>query len=580
MKFFRVLPLLCVLGGFVLPGFALDREAFTFTRYDLNVRVEPEQQRLGVRGKITLRNDSGAPQRNAVLQISSSLNWSSIRMDGQPVEFLTQVFTSDIDHTGALSEAIVTFPRAIDPNQTIELELGYEGIIPQDATRLTRIGVPENTAKHSDWDQIARPFTVVRGIGNVAWYPIATESANLSEPRSVSVEVGRWKKRETQTRFDVDLCPTSSESQPAAQNLMNEPRSFAAKASGGAGTTCVSHSYRPLGTLVPLFAIGNYANLNNPAVEIHHLADHKSAADDYVLAVEQVAPFIERWFGDHRVSPDVKAEVVDLPDPGAAPFESGSMLLTPLTDDDTTMLLSALHQLTQVVFPSPRPWIFEGLPLFAQLSYLEREKGRTAAMAYLENHRNVFLQSETHRDGAQPDLGAQDSLINSPDEFYIEAKSMNVWWMLRDMVGEAALTAALHNYKAASDTRTDYLERLIEAQAHRDLSWFFNDWVYRDRGVPDFRIVSVYPRQLAVGGYLVTVTVENRGTAAAEVPVTLKSAATESSARLIVPPKSAASVRIEIPAMPLEAVVNDGSVPETDTSNHRYRIPPGSETQN
>src|SRR5215469_3874411 len=137
MKFFRVLPLLCVLGGFVLPGFALDREAFTFTRYDLNVRVEPEQQRLGVRGKITLRNDSGAPQRNAVLQISSSLNWSSIRMDGQPVEFLTQVFTSDIDHTGALSEAIVTFPRAIDPNQTIDLELGYEGIIPR-----TQLGLP------------------------------------------------------------------------------------------------------------------------------------------------------------------------------------------------------------------------------------------------------------------------------------------------------------------------------------------------------------------------------------------------------------------------------------------------------
>ena len=32
---------------------SLDREAFTFTKYDLDVRVEPGQQRLGVRGKIT-----------------------------------------------------------------------------------------------------------------------------------------------------------------------------------------------------------------------------------------------------------------------------------------------------------------------------------------------------------------------------------------------------------------------------------------------------------------------------------------------------------------------------------------------
>jgi len=576
MKLFRVLSLLFVLG-LVLPGFAVDREAFTFTSYDLNVRVEPEQQRLGVRGKITLRNDSSAPQRNAVLQISSTLNWSSIRVEGQPADFLTQVYTSDVDHSGALSEAIVTFPRAIGPKQTIELELGYEGIIPQDTTRLTRIGVPGDTAKHSDWDQIGRTFTVVRGIGYVAWYPIATESANLSEPSSISVEVGRWKQRETEAQFDVDLCVTGSESQPVPQNLMNEPHPVAAKAGGGDGTTCVPHSYQPLGRLVPVFAIGDYANLNKPAVEIHYLAEHKSAADDYALAVEQVVPFIDRWFPVHPASPGGKAKVVDLPDQGAAPFESGGMLLAPLTDDDTTMLLSALRQLTHAAFPSPRPWISDGLPLFAQLSYLEREKGRTAAMAYLENHRKVLLESETHRASAQPELAAQDSLINSPDEFYVEGKAMNVWWMLRDMVGEAALTAALHNYQAANDTRADYLERLIEAQAHRDLSWFFNDWVYRDRGLPDFRIVSVYPRQLAVGGYLVTVTVENQGTAAAEVPVTLKNAVTETSQRLIVPPKSTASVRIEIAAMPQEAVVNDGSVPETDRNNNRYPIQPGSD---
>ena len=577
MKFFGFLAFLFVLDGLVLPAFALDRGAFTFTSYDLNVRVEPEQQRLGVRGKITLRNDSGAPQRNAVLQISSTLNWSSIRMEGQAVDFSTQVYTSDLDHTGALSEAIVTFPRAIDPKQTVELELGYEGIVPQDTTRLTRIGVPEGTAKHSDWDQIARTFTVVRGIGYVVWYPIASESANLSVPSSVSVEVGRWKERETQAQFDVELCVTGSESQTALENLMNDPGLLATKTSGSDGTSCVSHSYHPLGRLVPVFAVGNYANLNKPAVEIHHLADHRSAAEDYVLAVEQVAPFIERWFGGHRASPDLKAEVVDLPDQGAAPFESGGMLLAPLTDDDTTMLLSALRQLTHVAFPSPRPWISDGLPLFAQLSYLEREKGRTAAMAYLEHHRNVLLQSETHRDSAQPDLDARDSLINSPDEFYLQAKAMNVWWMLRDMVGEAALTAALHNYQASSDTRADYLEKLIEGQAHRDLSWFFNDWVYRDHGLPEFRIVSVYPRQLATGGYLVTVRVENQGAAAAEVPVTLKNAITETTERLIVPAKSTASVRMEIAAMPLEAVVNDGSVPEINPSNNRYRIQPESD---
>src|SRR5579859_3915098 len=86
---------------------AIDREAFTFTKYDLSVRLEPEQQRIGVRGKITLRNDSAIAQRSPSLQISSTLNWSSIQFEGQPVEFVSQIYTSDIDHTGALSEAVV-----------------------------------------------------------------------------------------------------------------------------------------------------------------------------------------------------------------------------------------------------------------------------------------------------------------------------------------------------------------------------------------------------------------------------------------------------------------------------------------
>ncbi len=63
----RTLCLLCVLCGPVLGCFALDREAFSISNYDLNVQVEPEQHRLGVRGKMMLRNDSAAPQTIAVL---------------------------------------------------------------------------------------------------------------------------------------------------------------------------------------------------------------------------------------------------------------------------------------------------------------------------------------------------------------------------------------------------------------------------------------------------------------------------------------------------------------------------------
>src|SRR6202041_2259080 len=164
MKFFSVI-VLCILGSFASAAWALDREAFTIAKYDLAITLEPRQQRLGARGKITLRNDSAHPQKIAALQISSSLNWRSIRVDGKPVQYVSQPYMSDIDHTGALSEAIVTLPADVQPKDSVEVEIGYEGVIPLDTTRLTRVGVPEAIAKHSSWGQISPSFTAVRGAG-------------------------------------------------------------------------------------------------------------------------------------------------------------------------------------------------------------------------------------------------------------------------------------------------------------------------------------------------------------------------------------------------------------------------------
>jgi hypothetical protein len=167
-RFLCALYVLCVLCGSSFFAAALDREAFTITKYDLQVSLEPQQQRLGARGTIIVRNDSAQPQKVVALQISSSLSWRAIRVGGKPVQFVSQLFVSDIDHTGALSEAIVTLPAEVKPKDSVELEIGYEGVIPQDATRLTRVGVPAEIARRTSWDQIGAAFTAVRGAGYVA----------------------------------------------------------------------------------------------------------------------------------------------------------------------------------------------------------------------------------------------------------------------------------------------------------------------------------------------------------------------------------------------------------------------------
>ena len=106
---------------------------------------------------------------------------------------------------------------------------------------------------------------------------------------------------------------------------------------------------------------------------VHFLSGHDVAATNFADAAEKIAPLITDWFGPMRE----KAKTADLPDPKAAAFESGALLLTPLASDDSKLAgLAAAHQLTHASFLSFRPWIEEGLAHFAQALYLEREKGR------------------------------------------------------------------------------------------------------------------------------------------------------------------------------------------------------------
>ena len=146
--------------------------------------------------------------------------------------------------------------------------------------------------------------------------------------------------------------------------------------------------------------------------------------------------------------------------------------------------------------------------------------------------------------------------------------------MLRDMVGEAALKKAIAAYRPEDDKEPSYIQRLITAQTQRDLQWFFDDWVYHDRGLPDFKVESAYSRKTTTDSSIVTITVDNLGTTGAEVPVIVKFKGGEIMHRLEVRARNKAVIRVETPAPPQEIVVNDGSVPENKTANNIFKIEP------
>ena len=267
----------------------------------------------------------------------------------------------------------------------------------------------------------------------------------------------------------------------------------------------------------------------------------------YADAVEAIVPLISDWFG----KPRARGQTADLADPKAAPYESGASLLTPLASLDTKVAgLAPAHQLTHLAIRSFRPWIDEGLAHFAQALYLEHEKGRQAALDYMGLHRSAWNEVEVPTGAGRSEDEVNRSLVNTTSEELYRSKAMYVWWMLRDMVGEAALKKAIAAYRPEQDKEPSYMPRLIAAQTQRDLEWFFDDWVYRDRGLPDFKVESAFSRKTMTGSFMLTITLDNLGTAGAEVPVIVKFKGGEVMKRLEVRAKDKAVIRVETPAAP------------------------------
>jgi hypothetical protein len=583
----KLLCFLCVVFGLASTAWALEREAFTIAKYDLEIRLEPEQRRLGARGKITLRNDSAHGQKIAALQISSSLNWRSIRVNGKSAQYVSQPYISDIDHTGALSEAIVTLPAEIKPKDSVELEIGYEGVIPLDTARLTRIGVPEEIAKHSSWDQISPSFTAVRGAGYVAWYPITTESADFSEGNSLFEVADRWKAREAGSEFKARVTMSRTRGEASPLTICSPGAVATIKESGQLQLVSAECSWTRLGTVTPAFAMAEYVVTGlrpvqagqSPAstqpLKLFSLPGHEAGAATYSNALEPAMKFVTGWFGQ----PTAPIAIADLADPNSAPFESGTLLLASMAAEDSKLAgINLVHELVHSALPSSRPWVYEGLAHFAEAMYRQEQGGRQAALDLLGLHRAAFLDSEKEVATALSKNVEQKSvgqpLASTFDETYYRSKAAYVWWMLRDMVGDDALKQAIRKYRAEDDNIKDlkYVERLIESAAKRDLGWFFDDWVYQDRGLPHFHVQAVHPWKTEKGAQMITVTLENLGSAGAEVPFTIIFEGGEITKRIEVRAKGTATTRVELPGTASEIVVNDGSVPEIDLTNNVFKI--------
>ena len=573
-------------AALIAPAAALDREAFTVTRFRLEAQIDRTSHVIAVTGRITLRNDAKLPQKNLALQVSSSLSWNGIALDRTPVEWIGNNYNTDTDHTGAVSEAIVTLPKQAAPGATITLDVQYGGTVTPAATRFTRIGAPETVALRNDWDQISEPFTAIRGLGHVIWYPVSLPAVSLSEGNTVFEAIRDWKLRHAGTQFDATVRVLSGEAALCiAGNATSQPCGTFGDVpdprTGAMSTEIVNTIHLDgMGAVEPAFAVAEFKQLERPGIVVFHSGDKLSLARDYAAAAETNDAVLADWLPP----PSRPAMVIELGDPNANPFQNGAVLFTPLRQADPGTLGKLLMP-TQVAtrFVSPRLWIAEGLQRFLQALGVERRAGRKAAIDFLAEYLPPLVGAEAPIDQAPAptDKSANatapgDALLNSSDDIVLRGKGSFVFWMLRDMLGNTVLQHAIASYRPFDDKGPGYFQSLLEEGRKRDLEWFFDDWVYRDRGLPEFRVDSVHARPILNDPNhleLVTITVENRGGAGAEVPITVHSAGGERSLRLVIPAHQKAVARQQVAGAPARVVVNDGSIPTSRSKESGYDVP-------
>ena len=590
-----------------------DRAAVHITRYDLDIRLVPASSRLTGRARLTIRNTSDNPLPRIALQISSSLTWQSVSVQGIPQPLAQHLLDTDADHTGRARELILTLPKPLAPGESLMLDTFYSGTVAAGSERLERLGASSSQALQTDWDAVTPDATALRGFGNVLWFPVASQQVFLQDGTLVPA-IGRQRMEHADTTVGLRLSVEYSSDPPVAAYFCGLRQPLAALHDNndapvpyGSGIATATFAAEPIGVRpLSLFVIAQPETMVAPLPAPSSAKSSSGGSSEPMLAIEstderaipllaqsaeRVAPLLQQWLGPHPLT------ALTVIDHAGQPFEDGPLLVAPIATlaGSTSQPLLA-HSLTHAWVQTGQPWMDEGLAEFFSLLWIEQERGRDAAVAQLdammqpvaavdalaeETSSPSSTQAESSSNTANAVVG--QPLINAYDEMFFRRKAAAVWWMLRDIAGEQPLQIALSAWRTqkpshdSAEAQAQAFEALLEKTSGKDLAWFFNDWVLHDRGLPALSIVDVTPRQLPAGTghgpeWLVAVTVHNAGAAAAEVPLIIRSGSFSTTKRIRIAGNSNTTERVVVESPPTEVALNDGSTPESGPSTHTRTV--------
>ena len=566
-----------------------ERSSVEITSLNLDLHLIPAESREEAHATLVVRNTGTVAMARVPLQLSSTLHWISASAASSAglvaILFTQSPVATDTDHTGYVEEAVFTPAEPLAPGASLTLSVVYRGEVKQNSDRLELIGAPHARARASDWDAIVPTMddvsTALRGFGNVIWYPVAAPTARFGDGNQVFDLIARERRRNAaevmRLRLTVEYIgdpPDSVIFNGALQPLTRAPDDDDQLIDVTKGVATAEFPAAPIGFRAPSIFLTAQHAVTSPDQLVTVVTPQEKAFAPYAEAAASLQPVLSALLG-----PTPRAPLVLLDHAGES-FEDAGFVAASLSAyaDPKTIAPTLVRALTHVWLNAPsRPvpassfWVEEGLAQFMSLVWTERIQGREAAIGELRHASLLIALAEAP--------GKEQPLTEAYSDAFLRLKSAFVFWQLRAILGDdlfsQSLTAFRHSLalNPAFDRDPKAFQKSMEKISNRDLGWFFEDWVYHDKGLPDLTLVQANPRPLPVragksGGYIVAVEVRNDGDVVADVPVTVRAGSLFVTERLQIPAHGSASTRVVFEGTPEYVEVNDGSIPELRSTSH------------
>ena len=425
-------------------------------RHDLEVTLTPEAHRLSAVDRVDL---AGGDLRSITFFLSERIRVSGVTLAGRKVRHTFRKGLLQIELPALAGESV--------------LEIAYDGVFNDP--------IPEQTL-NTDNPGFGVTATIgIRGtmlLAGAQWYPASPNAADAYTLTVVApagiLAVTAGKPLGHVTEADLTLSRWSVEHPVEGMPLVAGPYILSTRKFGElTAATYFSDALQPL-------------------------------SDSYLAATGRYLEFYAKLLGPYAYG---QFAVVENFLPTGYGFPSFTLLGGQVLQLPFIIHTSLGHEIAHcwwgngvLVDPSQGNWC-EGLTTYvADYLYKERQgKGREQRLQWLRDYASLV---DPQNDFPLSQFTSRTSPVTQVIGY---DKGAMVFHMLRQVVGDEtfwkSLRTAYRRYCFQAVTWSDF-QAVFENESHRELSWFFKQWVFRT-GAPDIKLADVKVKPDA-GGYLVS----------------------------------------------------------------------------